>query len=150
MGGGGKGVDDGPRLELAVSSSCMKVGKQTQISPLAMEDSQPNEVRLSRKGSTIIPRVRISRPYPSKKPKWQPSSHDLVRVHLHLPRENAGNHDARKRWIEDQKYRLWTDRRLSVVSFKYLDHDNNRVQFTCRSQAIGHYGQLILNLQPSY
>ncbi|KAF8138184.1 hypothetical protein EV363DRAFT_514261 [Boletus edulis] len=69
-------------------------------------------------------------------------------VELHLPREchkgAPGNHSARKRWIEDQKYRLWTHRHLSVVSFRYIDHDNS-VQFDCRtqqaSQPTGHHAR---------
>ncbi|KAG6378453.1 hypothetical protein JVT61DRAFT_12708 [Boletus reticuloceps] len=125
-----------------------------------MEDTQPNEVRLSRKGFTNIPRVRpVHSSHDSrlsKRPRWQtplPSTgtinaHVHQLVELHLPREchkgAPGSHSARKKWIEDQKYRLWTNRHLSVVSFRYLDHDNS-VQFSCRtqqaSQPTGHHAR---------
>jgi len=143
------------------------IRKQAQTGPLIanrlMEDTQPNEVRLSRKGSTNIPRVRTSHPVhipyggygsrPSKRLRWQPPAPraplpgipssktdkalgpNLVEVEVPLPRECSlvapGSHNARKRWIGDQKYHLWTDRHLSVVSFRYSD---NSVLFTCRVQ----------------
>jgi hypothetical protein len=123
-----------------------------------MEDTQPNEVRLARKGSTYVPHVRTTRPVhapyrgppsscdprPYKRIRWQPAPlpsftdrPELQPVEVCLPREchkgAPGCRGARKRWIEDQKYQLSTDRRLSVVSFKYLDW-NNSVLFTCRTQ----------------
>lgn len=142
-----------------------EIHKQAQIAPLTceqtMEDAQPNEVRLSRKGSTTIPRVRTTRhrgqsfPHrpshdsrPSKRVRTQPSTtrtphHGLPNsrtgkelVQVHLPHEcligAPDFRDARKRWIEDQKHYLWTNRHLSVVSFKYLDRDRS-VVFTCRT-----------------
>lgn len=135
-----------------------------------MEDAQPNEVRLSRKGSTIIPRVRSTHPVvptqyrrpsfpsshdsrPSKRIRRQPSAtraplpsppnssteralgQELVEVHL--PPEchigAPGSHNARKKWIQDQKHYLRTIRHLSVVSFEYLDRDGS-VLFTCRTR----------------
>ncbi|KAF8450814.1 hypothetical protein L210DRAFT_2414022 [Boletus edulis BED1] len=118
--------------------------KQAQIGPLIiMEDTQPNEVRLSRKGFTNIPPMADA---PPEHRNDQCTCTQLVE--LHLPREchkgAPGNHSARKRWIEDQKYRLWTHRHLSVVSFRYIDHDNS-VQFDCRtqqaSQPTGHHAR---------
>lgn len=128
-----------------------------------MEDTQPNEVRLSRKGSTNIPRVRTTHPVhipysgpydsrPSKRFRWQPPARaplpglpssktdkalapNLVEIEVPLPREchkgapGSHWHNARKRWIGDQKHHLWTDRHLSVVSFK---NSANSVLFTCR------------------
>ncbi|KAF8559007.1 hypothetical protein OG21DRAFT_1431819 [Imleria badia] len=101
-----------------------------------MEDTQPNEVRLSRN----IPRVRTTRPIHNP----YPSNRVVV---IHLPREchkgAPGGYNARKRWIEDQKHHLKTDRHLSVVSFR-LNHDNT-VRFECRAQqatrSTGHHAR---------
>lgn len=92
---------DSVRFDLSTSSMSMPdIRKQAQIRPLAMDDVQPNERRLSRKGSTTIPRVRTTRPAhtpyrfphhprrqpPHEFPKQARSPNKWIKDHSHDPR----------------------------------------------------------------
>ena len=168
-GDGGEGVDGDLRFDVAGRAFMSTRSNRSLGREQVMEDTQPNEVRLSRKGSMHIPHVRpVHTPYrrpppscdtrPSKRIRWQPPpppgypssatdralGHQFVEVRLPwgCHKGAPGSHHARKRWIEDQKYHLSTDRHLSVISFKYLDDKNSTVLFNCRTQATqstGHY-----------